>query len=379
MLAMVSSGLGLERAAGHFPDSPAWRLIGTQVTHARWRGCHAWDLIMPAFMFIAGAAIAWSLASRRAAGSGRWALLLRALRRSILLIVLGILVTSNTATRTEFTFFNVLCQIGLAYPFAFALATRPARTQILAGAAILTLWWLWFASWPPPGADFDYASVGVPPDWGRLTGWAAHWDLNANPAAAVDRWFLNLFPRSQPFRFRPGGGTTLNFVPSVATMILGILAGEWLRAPMRPEARTRRMIVTGLALLVLGTALDPAILPLVRTDAWTTCPVVKRLWTPAWVLYSGGWTLLGMATLYWLVDVRGRREWTFPFVVVGTNSIAMYLLAALGAGWVSRTLNTHAGPLFDWWGGPILDSALVLGILWLACLWLYRKRIFVRL
>ncbi len=140
----------------------------------------------------------------------------------------------------------------------------------------------------------------------------------------------------------------------------------------------RGLFVAGTALVVLGIALDPAILPGVETMRYSVCPIIKRLWTPSYVLYSGGWVMLAAAMLYWVVDVLKWRRWTLPFVVVGMNSLVMYLLAAFLDGWMRRTLNTHFGFLFGGTFGPMVESAAVLMVFWLVCWWLYRRRAFVK-
>ena len=97
-------------------------------------------------------------------------------------------------------------------------------------------------AYPLPPSDFDYAKVGVPPDWPyHYTGLAAHWNKNSNLAWAFDTWFLNLFPRAKPFLFNGGGYATLSFIPTLGTMILGLIAGGWLKhkPAHKPAARAR--------------------------------------------------------------------------------------------------------------------------------------------
>jgi heparan-alpha-glucosaminide N-acetyltransferase len=379
MMLMASEGLRLADVARHFPGSRMWQALARQSDHVRWEGCTLWDLIMPAFLLIVGVAIPFSLASRRRRGQGFWRIAAHAVWRSAILVLLGIFIMSNGAAQTNFSFINVLAQIGLGYWLVVLLAECGWQTQVTAIICILVGDWWWFYHFPLPGNTFDFASVGVPAGWHHPEGIAAHWDLNANPAAAFDRWFLNLFPRQAPFRFREGGGTTLNFVPAVATMLLGVLAGNWLRSGRGEEQIVRGLLVSGAALLAAGMALDPAILPGVESMRFSLCPIIKRLWTPSYVLYSGGWVILGMAALYWLIDVLRVRQWAFPFVVVGMNSLVMYLLAALADGWMRRSLNTHFGVLFSGTYGPIFESIAVLALFWLICWWLYRRGIFVRI
>jgi hypothetical protein len=138
-----------------------------------------------------------------------------------------------------------------------------------------------FCLYPLPPATFDWAGVGIGPDWPRLSGFAAHWEKNANAAAAFDQWFLNLFPRQQPFVFNGGGYQTLNFVPSLVTMIFGLLTGQLLRSKRSLTQKLTRLLGFGLAGVLLGQAIALAGL----------CPIVKRIWTPSWALYSGGWVV----------------------------------------------------------------------------------------
>jgi predicted acyltransferase len=380
MLLMASDGLRLGEVAHHHPDSRIWQFLARQSDHVRSQGCTLWDLIMPAFLLMVGIALPFSIASRRRRGQGSARLFVHAVWRSIVLVLLGVFLMSIGEPRSGLNFINVLAQIGLGYWLVFLMAERSFRTQALTFVAILVACWLWFFSYPLPEPSFDFATVGVPAGWHHPEGIAAHWDLNTNPAAAFDRWFLNLFPRSEPFRFREGGGTTLNFVPSIATMLLGVMAGCWLRESGSAAQKVRGLVIAGVILLGAGVALDPAILPGVDSMRWTTCPIIKRLWTPSYVLYSGGWVMLTAAILYWIVDIRPIRWWAYAFVVVGMNSLVMYLLAALLAPRIHslfKTCVTWVG--FEVPYGPIFESLVTLSLFWLVCLWLYQRRMFVRI
>jgi predicted acyltransferase len=380
MLLMASEGLRLGEVAQHYPDSRVWQFLARQSDHVRWQGCTLWDLIMPAFLLMVGVALPFSIASRRRRGQGSGRLFAHAVWRSVVLVVLGVVVMADSEPRSGLNFINVLAQIGLGYWFVFLLAERSFRVQAAVFVAILFGYWLWFYLHPAPAGSFDFKSVGVPAGWHHLEGAAAHWDINTNPAAAFDRWFLNRFPRTRPFRFREGGGTTLNFVPATATMLLGVMAGCWLRGGSEAMRKVRGLVVAGVFLLLAGIALDPAILPDVDSMRWTLCPIIKRLWTPSYVLYSGGWVLLFGALLYWVIDVCNLRRWTFAFVVVGMNSLVMYLLAAFGTKRVEPWLDHFAdqtGIASPFW--PIIESTVTLLLFWLICFWLYRRRMFVRI
>ena len=373
MLAMASEGFGFPQMAKKFPDSPVWGFLGSQFNHVKWRGCGFWDLIQPAFMFMVGVSMAYSYASRQAKGQSYARMFWHAVYRAVVLVLLGVFLYSNGRTQTNFVFKNVLAQIGLGYVFLFLLWNRPRWLQATAAVLILVGYWLVFVLYPLPAANFDYATVGLPANWQHLTGFAAHWDKNTNAAAAFDRWFLNLFPRPEPFVFDKEGYPTLNFIPSLATMIFGLMAGDLLRSARSNSAKLTRLIACGLAALAIGWMFD----------AVGICPSVKRIWTPSWTIFSTGWVLLMLAAFYGLIDILGWRRWTWPLVVVGMNSIVIYCLSELLAPWIAATLKTHFGQhLFDVFGqnyAPITESVFVLLVLWLICAWMYRQRIFVRI
>jgi heparan-alpha-glucosaminide N-acetyltransferase len=352
-----------------FPGIGFWKLFAEQTGHVEWVGCAFWDLIQPAFMFMVGVAMPYSYASRQARGELPSTQAWHAAWRSLVLVLLGVLLASNGRPESNFSFTIVLPQIGLGYFFVFLLLGRGPRVQALAAAGILVATWLFFVLYPAPGPDFDWKAAGVGDNVEKLTGLFGHWNKNANAAAAFDRWFLNLFPRSKEFLFEGGGYQTLNFVPSMATMLFGILAGELLRGPRTPMEKFTRLVAAGAAALVVGLILQ-----------WTLCPIIKRIWTPSWAVYSAGWVLLMLAGFYGLVDICGWKRWTFPLVVVGMNSIAMYMMFMLIRGWFGQTLKTHLGAsIFGPPYGPLLECAAVLFCLWLVCLWMYRRKIFLRI
>ena len=193
----------------------------------------------------------------------------------------------------------------------------------------------------------------MPANWPHLTGIAAHWDKNTNVAAAFDRWWMNLFPRETPYIASPGGYQTLNFIPALATMIFGLLAGELLQSGQAPGGSSAGWSLAGLIGLALGWGFDH----------WGICPLVKRIWTPSWTLFSTGWVLLTLAGFYAVVDILGFRRWTFPFVVVGMNSILIYVMAELLARLVrSAGCERTWGEVFTLWGlVPAVYSPLVRG------------------
>ncbi len=372
MLAMASGGFALPKVAEAFPGNRFWDFLAFQADHVEWVGCSFWDLIQPSFMFMVGVAIPYSYASRKAKGEVELSIWLHSIFRAVLLVLFGVFLSSNWSQRTNFTFVNVLSQIGLGYVFVCLLQGRGLKMQLGALTVILVGYWLWFLLFPLPDREFDYTFVGWTKDWNGLSGWFAHWDKNTNAAAWFDSWFLPLFPPvkpDEPFLYNGGGYQTLNFIPSMGTMILGLMAGECLRSRRDGMRKFYVLVMAGAVCLALG---------------WLTglfvCPLVKRIWTPSWTLFSTGWTFWLLAGFYWLIDLRGWRLWAFPLVVVGMNSIVMYCMAQLLKGWVGETLKRHLGPwLFEGPMGPAVQSALVLCVFWLVCLWMYRRKLFLRL
>ena len=373
MLLMASSGLGLAEVAKQFPASQVWQFLGHHADHAMWTGCTLWDLIQPAFMFMVGVALPWSLANRRARGAAFGQMFGHALWRSLVLVLLAVFLSSAGDRQTDWVFTNVLAQIGLGYPFLFLLAFARPRIQWLAALGILLGYWLLFCFYPLPPAAFDWASVGIGSDWSRLSGFAAHWEKNVNVAAAFDQRFLNLFPRDQLFLFNSGGYQTLNFIPSLTTMIFGLLTGQLLRSKLSLKQKLTRLFSFGLAGILLGKAIALAGL----------CPIVKRIWTPSWTLYSGGWVVLLLAAFVALVDWRGWKRWAFILIVAGLNPITLYFMWQLLVEFVIDTTKRHLGQhIFESLGvvyAPILEHLAVLAVFWLVLLWMYRRKIFLRI
>src|SRR4029077_8326076 len=199
-----------------------------------------------AFSFLVGAALPFSIASRKMKGQSFGPMLGHAVRRAFILIFLGIFLRSLTSTQTYFTFEDTLTQIGLGYVFLFLLGFTRVRTQVIALVLILICFWAAFALYPAPGAQFDYAGVGVPADWPHLyTGFLAHFNKNSNLSWAFDVWFLNLFPRQSPLRFNHAGWSPLSFIPTLATMMLGMWSGAWLKSSRSLEEKFRGLAMSG--------------------------------------------------------------------------------------------------------------------------------------
>jgi predicted acyltransferase len=276
---------------------------------------------------------------------------------------------------------NVLSQIGLGYTFVFLLLNRSWLTQSLTVVTILVATWFLYESHPGAGLDADEANseIGISEEWAsvHLEGVNPAWHKNANFGHSLDRWLLNVanpyLPRKTPFEFNSGGYQTINFFPSIATMLLGLMCGEFLRSGASNRRVFQTLLVAGALGLLWGYNLDQ----------FGISPMIKRLWSPSWVLFSGGCCSLFVLVFYLLFDVLKLRWLAFPLILVGMNSIAMYIMGMLLKPWVAKTIKIHAGSsIFEHWGAvwePAVQSISIGVVFWLICLYLYRQRIFLRI
>lgn len=159
----------------------------------------------------------------------------------------------------------------------------------------------------------------------------------------------------------------------MATMLIGLIAGVWLREPLKKKDRMIRFAVAATVCLATGWLL-----------AWSDlCPLVKKIWTPSFTLWSGGWCLLWLAALHWICDWKGYQRWAFPFMVIGANSILIYVMSWTVARPIRETLIRHFGD------GPFaifgedyvtqLSGAATIAIMFYVLLWLYRRKVFIRI
>ena len=359
MLLMMAEVVQLSRVAKALPGSGFWSWVAYHQTHVEWAGCSLHDTIQPGFSFLVGVALPYSIAARIAKGGTFRGMFLHALWRSLLLVALGVFLRSTHAPQTYYTFEDTLSQIGLGYPLLFLLAWRPPRWQWAALGVLLFGYWLAWALYPAQQPGF-------------FTGFLAHWNKGNNFGNAFDVWFLNLFPTVKPYVANSGGYLTLSFIPTLGTMILGLAAGRWLRASAA-TIPMRRLLAAGAIGVAAGLVLHFT----------GICPVVKRIWTPAWTLFSGGLCFLFLAGFCWLTEVKGWRKWAFPLVVIGANSIAAYLMAHLWERFILDSFRINLGAhAFGFLGTayePFIRGIAVLLVYWVLLYWMYRRKLFLKI
>jgi predicted acyltransferase len=373
MLLMMAEVLSFQHVSESLPGSSFWAFLYHHQDHVPWVGIALHDMIQPSFSFLVGVAMPYSIASRVNKGGTFGPMFLTALRRSLVLILLGIFLRSQYRPQTYFTFEDTLSQIGLGYPFLFILGFQNTKVRVISFVVLLVGYFTAFALYPLPGADFNYAAAGVTPGWEHnLSGFAAHWNKNTNFAWNFDKWFLNLFPRESKFQYNEGGYSTLSFVTTLGTMILGLLAGSKLRAHLPDVEKVKYFLTIGAAILLLGLILQ-----------WTGInPIVKRIWTPAWTLFSGGLCFLFLSFFYYVIDMKQHKRWAFFLMVIGMNSIAAYFLADGFSPFIIKTLYIHFGHYDTIFGdaySTLIKGAFVLTLEWLILYWMYKKKLFIKI
>lgn len=344
--------------------------------HAAWNGFTPTDLVFPTFLFIVGITTVISLASRLSQGIAKHVLFLQALKRAVILFLLGLLVNS-------FPFFNlhtmryygVLPRIAICYLMVATLYLLSPGWRDKAAILVAALigYWLLMRFVPVPG-------YGVPTHGVPLL------DRDGNLAAWLDR---QIFSASHLYERTRDPEGLLSTIPALGTTLIGMLTGLWLRSSRTLALKVRGIAVAGIAAVLLG-------------GLWNfTFPINKKLWTSSYVLFAGGLSLLLLALSVWLVDLpsatepkreRSKRSRIFtPLLVFGTNAIAAYVLSELLSSGLS-SIHIHHGPdmqQFLFWTvhsivpntafASLLYSLGFVAVCWLVIYPLYRRRIFIKI
>jgi predicted acyltransferase len=361
-------------------DPGSWSHVYAPLEHAEWNGWTPTDLIFPFFLFIAGVSMTLSFASRAARGVTRRLLAIHVARRSVLIFAIGLFL--NGLPFFDFhtiRIMGVLQRIALCYLAAGLLYLATCRRSTdadgkvrmrvniaaIAGVALILLvgYWALMTFVPVPGYG------------------AGHLGKDENLGAYIDRGLMGGHLWSESKTWDPEG--LLSTIPAIATALIGILAGEWLRSERRGARKILGLVIAGAILMLVGQLLHPYF------------PINKNLWTSTFVLFTGGFAMLLLALCYWLVDLRGWRKWAAPFLVFGMNAILAYALAAIvsetsidfefvGPGGRGQTLHgwlynnffiPYANPKNASLGFAVFFVLLILAPLWP----LYRRKIFVRI
>ena len=355
--------------------------VREQLTHVEWDGFRFYDLIFPLFVFIAGVSAVFSLSKAKASG-GVGQAMARVLSRGLLLFALGVFYSGGIKDGWEgVRWLGVLQRIALAYTGAGLLYLMlPARVLAGAWVGILLAYWGVVQGLPVKDIRLDRKPMQELMERTGQTNAMALYDSVSKPVrgrAEPGYNFVNHFD----FRFLPGRlydgywdpEGILSTIPAVATCLLGVFAGLWLRREdVSPGARSRWLVVAGLLLVCAGLS-------------WgTVFPVVKKLWTSSFVLLAGGWSLVLLGVFHQVIDVWGQRWWCGPFRWIGMNALAIYIASnLLGTrdGWQGIAARFVGGPVSVWlgdYGRPVVAlTGLALMVLFARLL--YRRGVFLRL
>jgi predicted acyltransferase len=351
-----------------------WRyqdVVERQLEHAGWLGFTFEDLIFPLFLFLVGAVLPFSLAKLDRPGESRWPMYDRILRRTLLLYIMGLIYYGREGVLAlDFAnqrYMGVLQRIAICYGIA-ALITVNTRTvgRVIFLVTILAGYWALLTFVAAPGGS------------------AGDLSKETNLAGYVDRMLLpgKTWVKDADGRNLYDNEGILSTLPAVATTLLGVLAGEWLRSRRGALAKTAGLAAAGAACLAGGLAWCGA---LPGTESPWNFPLIKNLWTSSYVLVAGGWSLLLLALFYGVIDGLGWRSWAFFFVVVGANAITIYFAREcvdfnytaeffFGGLIDAAKQPNRLGPAFF----PVGKALAVLAVEWLLLYILFRNRVFLR-
>jgi predicted acyltransferase len=323
-----------------------------QMKHVAWEGFHFYDMIFPLFLFIAGVSMPFSIVKRKQRGESMQKIYLHLLRRLFILILLGLIY--NGLLRFDFEkqrYASVLARIGLAWFFAAVIVLNTnVRGQIIWFAGILITYWAMMKLIPVPGFG-----PGVLTPEGNL-------------AAFIDQ---KLLPGRLCCYIYGDNEGILSTFPAISTALMGAITGYFLNMPGPKLSGLKK------ALIILAAGIASLIVAKLLSFSF---PVIKNVWSSSFVLTAGGWSLILLSVFYLVIDVWGFKKWTFPFVVIGMNSITVYMLN-------SGILNFEDMGKYFFGGLASMCSeagqTVILSIGAILCMWtvlyiLYRNKIFLK-
>ncbi|HEY2582723.1 MAG TPA: DUF5009 domain-containing protein [Mucilaginibacter sp.] len=342
LLAIESTGL-YDYLYEHSQGEPFNHFI-VQFTHHPWHGLHFWDLVQPAFMFIAGVAMAFSLNKQWANGVIWSQSFKKILIRCGWLFFWGVLSYAVRRTGLSFELWNVLTQLSFTTLVAFLIFRWSNVMQIAVCVALLLL------------TEILYRYTNVP---------------NFNLPFTDQHNFGNYIDLILMNKINKGGWVAINCIPTAVHTIAGALVGKLL---LSGKQKVKVLLLWALACLVIGYCLD----------LFEITPIIKRIATTSFIIVSLGYCLLFIAACYWWIDVRGHRSRLSFFTIVGMNSIFIYLFFGIvGSKWFNEYISSISNGVLNWFNAgellkAIVSAVCIFGLEWLLCYFLYRKKIFLK-
>lgn len=316
-------------------------------SHHEWHGLHFWDLIQPFFMFIVGVAIPFAVANRKRKGDSDQTIFNHALKRAFLLLLFGWWLYCIDPGRIVWRFQNVLAQLSVTYLVAFLIMRKSITFQIAFSVIVLLLTDLAYRFFPVEGFNHP---------------WTPYENLGA--------WVNNKIEGVE----KASIWASLNAIPTIAHTVWGVVCGLILMSNRPAQKRLQLLIVGGVIGLVVGYSLD-----------WLNItPIIKKIATSSFVFATGGWSILALCFCYWLIDLKKKFQGGSQFfIIVGMNSIFIYLFMHVGTSNIIHKILTPFTKLFFSWGGEtmvaVANGILVWGAMWYICYWLYKRKIFFKI
>lgn len=317
-----------------------------QFFHHPWNGLRFWDLIQPGFMFMAGTAMAYSLHRQQVNGMKWSQSFIKTLKRSGWLFFFGVLAYAVRPGGLSFELWDVLTQLSFTTLVAFLIFRWSYTNQLLFSFGLLVL------------TEILYRFVNVP-------GFDQPFTDQHNFGNYVDLLLMN--------KINSGGWVAINCIPTAAHTIWGVLAGKLLLSDRPGMEKIKWLVIGGVAGLIMGFAMDA-----------TITPIIKRIATSSFTLASGGWCLLGLALFYWWIDIKNHKQRLDFFVIVGMNSLFIYLFFEIvGNRWFNEWVGAVTNGLMGIIHVPhavmvIITSLVIFALEWNLCWFLYRRGIFFK-
>ena len=319
-----------------------------QFHHHPWNGLRFWDLVQPFFMFIVGTAMWFSVKKRTQLGQTQLQITQHIIKRCIILLALGVGLHIGYSGKMVWELWNVLSQLSVTILIAYAIMKRPTRQQILISFGLLLL------------TELLYRFTGI-------SGFDEPFVKDRNFGSFMDMVLMGKLNNG-------GGWVTINAIPTAAHTIWGVLAGKLLDSKDLQARKIKVLLLSGLGMLVVGYSLD-----------WVgVTPIIKRICTSSFVIASGGWSLIALAFSYWLIDVKHQTGWIKMFVIVGMNSIFIYIfMQTVGHAWLVPFTFVFTNGIFSFTGllegMHALNALICLGMAWYLTYWLYKRKIFIKI
>ena len=328
------------------PYIPA--LLIDQFFHHPWHGLHFWDLVQPAFMMMAGTAMYLSYYYKQKKGVSWNANLKHILIRSLKLFICGTALHCVYAGRLVWELWNVLTQLAFTTIIAYLIIRQSAFFQITVSILLLV------------ATELLYRYIHIP-------GFSVPFTEFKNFGAGVDVMLMG--------KINTDGWVAINIIPTAAHTIWGAVAGKLLVRPINAHEKIRWLCIPGIICLLIGFSLN----------GLHITPIIKRISTSSFVFVSGGWVLLILAFLYWLTDVKEYNKYAWVFVVVGMNSIFIYLFfETVGYQWLNGAIGIFVKGFLSFTGMEekglaVFSAVATLVAEWYLCYWLFKKKIFFKL